>query len=121
MYSLYGAVEETVLEIGMCVTCRLSCMDSFATIRTQFVRVLPPDMSLFGFGLTEHEPSDLRGGESAVSEPGTSCFSQLICEYLCGEACSLQEPAGRSPKFQIKKKLSSDGWLLKSIRYIFFC
>lgn len=70
--------------------------------------MLPPDMSLFGFGPTEHEPSDLRGGESAVSEPGTSCFSQLICEYLCGEACSLQEPAGTSPKFQIKKKNSAE-------------
>lgn len=115
MYSLYGAAEETVLEIGMCVTCRLSCMDSFATTRTQFVRALPPDMSLFGFGLTEHEPSDLRGGESAVSEPCTSCFSQLICEYLCGEACSLQEPAGTSPKFQILKKKAQLRWMVIEI------
>lgn len=91
----------------MCVTCRPVLHGFFRSDKNAVLFVCSLLICrCFGFGLTEHEPSDLRGGESAVSEPGTSCFSQLICEYLCGEACSLQEPAGRGPKFQIKKKLS---------------
>lgn len=46
----------------------------------------------FGFGVTKHGASDLRGGESVASEPVTSCFSQPMCEYLCVGTSSTEEP-----------------------------